>query len=268
MNWVYKHRFLILRRISQVGIVFLYLAANLWSWKILEGNLGSSMLLRTVPLADPFAVAQMAAAGAIAGADVLIGAAIITVFYAVIGGRAFCSWVCPINMVTDAANALRRVLRINEVERKVVLSRGLRYWILGISLLLSCIFGVAAFEFISPIGMLNRGLIFGIGFGGAVVLGVFLFDLFGVKHGFCGHLCPLGGFYSLIGRFSLVRVKHNQEKCTLCMKCTQICPEKPVLHMIGKRSEFVAMGECTNCARCIEVCGDNALGFDIRYLSK
>ncbi|MGZ5208540.1 MAG: quinol dehydrogenase ferredoxin subunit NapH [Sulfuricurvum sp.] len=265
MTWLFKHRFLILRRLTQTLMIALYFGAHAWGWKMLEGNLSSSLVFGVVPLADPFAVLQMSAAGALLGLDVLIGAAIIAIFYASLGGRAFCSWVCPINMVTDAASGLRRVLRINEVERRVALSRNLRYWILGLSLALSAVFGVAAFEFISPIGMLNRGLIFGIGFGAIVVLGVFLFDLFGVKNGFCGHLCPLGGFYSLVGRFSIIRVKHNQEKCTLCMKCTEICPEKPVLHMIGKRSEFVAMGECTSCGRCVEVCDDDALNFDIRY---
>jgi len=268
MKWLLKHRFMILRRITQSMLIVLYFGANAWGWKILQGNLGSSLLFGTVPLADPFAVIQMSAAGALVGMDVLIGAAIITVFYAVIGGRAFCSWICPVNMVSDAANGLRRVLRINEVERRIIIDRHIRYWILALSIALSAMFGVAAFEFISPIGMLNRGLIFGIGFGGAVVAGVFLFDLFGIKNGFCGHLCPLGGWYSLIGHFSLIRVKHNQEKCTLCMKCTNICPEKPVLHMIGKRSGFVTMGECSNCARCIEVCDDDALNFDIRYIRK
>ncbi|ADR33355.1 periplasmic nitrate reductase subunit NapH [Sulfuricurvum kujiense DSM 16994] len=268
MTWLFKHRFLILRRLSQIGMIFLYFAANVWGWKILQGNLGSSLLFETLPLSDPFAVVQMSAAGALLGLDLLIGAGIITLFYALIGGRAFCSWVCPVNMITDAANGLRRLLRINEVEYRYVLSRHLRYWILALSIVLSAIFGVAAFEFVSPIGILNRGLIFGIGFGGAVIAGVFLFDLFGAKNGFCGHLCPLGGFYSLIGRFSLIRVKHNQEKCTVCMKCTEICPEKPVLHMIGKRSEFVTMGECSNCARCIEVCESDALHFDIRFLNQ
>jgi hypothetical protein len=35
----------------------------------------------------------------------------------------------------------------------------------------------------------------------AVLLAVFLFDLFVMRHGWCGHLCPVGAFYSLIGRF-------------------------------------------------------------------
>ena len=48
----------------------------------------------------------------------------------------------------------------------------------GLALLLSALTGVAAFEWISPISMLHRELIFGIGLGLTAVLGVFLFDLF------------------------------------------------------------------------------------------
>lgn len=268
MRWLFKHRFLILRRFVQLSMIALYGAANWWGLKVLEGNLGSSLILGTVPLSDPYAVLQMTAAGAILGVNALVGAAIITLFYAFIGGRAFCSYVCPVNMVTDGANWLRRTLRFDEAERKVWVSRNVRYWILGISLFISFALGVAAFELISPIGILNRGLIYGIGFGSTVIVGVFLFDLFALKNGFCGHICPLGGFWSLIGKFSLIRVKHDSQKCTLCMKCVNICPERQVLSMIGKKSAFVTGGECTNCARCIEVCDDDALKFDIRAFKK
>ena len=264
MERLYKHRFLFARRFTDLSMILLYGAANWWGLKVLQGNLASSSLFEKIPLSDPYAVIQMSAAGAILGVDALVGAAIIALFYAIIGGRAFCSYVCPINLVTDGANYLRRALRLDEAERKVWVSRNIRYWILALSILLSFALGAAAFEMISPIGVLNRGLIYGIGFGGAVIVGVFLFDLFALKNGFCGHICPLGAFYSLIGRFSLFRVRHDQQKCTLCMKCTTICPEKQVLSMIGKKSAFIDNTECTNCGRCVEVCDDDALGFGIR----
>lgn len=264
MGRLFKHRFLIARRFVQLSLIALYGAANWWGVKFLQGDLGSSLLFEKIPLSDPYAVIQMSAAGALLGVNALVGAAIISLFYAIFGGRAFCSWVCPVNIVTDSANFLRRALRLDEAERKVWVSRNVRYWILALSVLLSFAFGVAAFEMISPIGVLNRGLIYGFGFGAAVIVGVFLFDLFALKNGFCGHICPLGGFYSLIGRFSIFRVRHDRDKCTLCMKCVNICPEKQVLSMVGKKSEFVRSGECTNCGRCVEVCDDDALGFSFR----
>ena len=264
-----NYRYLILRRFVQIGILVLFFGANAWGWKILEGNLSTSKIFGIIPMSDPYAVLQMVIAGAVVATDLLIGVGVVTLFYFLIGGRAFCSWVCPINMVTDSANYLRRVFDIDRAQKtKQPITRNVRYWILGISLVVSAFMGIAAFEFISPISMLHRGIVFGMGFGWAAIAMIFLFDLFVLKNGWCGHVCPLGGFYSLLGKFSFIRVHHIEENCTLCMKCKVVCPEKQVLHMIGKESIPVLSGECTNCARCIEVCDDDALKFSIRDFSQ
>lgn len=259
-----KFRFMLMRRIVQISLLVLYFGANAYGWTLLQGNLSASLLLESIPLADPYAVLQMVFAGAVVGATVLNGAIIILLVYGVIGGRMFCSWVCPVNMVTDTANWLRRKLGISQVQKRVYMSRSLRFWVLGLSLALSALMGVAAFELISPISMLHRGAVFGMGLGVGAVIVIFMFDLFVHEHGWCGYICPLGGFYSLVGKFSLIRVKHDAEKCTACMKCKEVCPEKEVLHMVAKSSESVLMGACTNCGRCTEVCDDDALNFSIR----
>ena len=264
-----NYRYLILRRVTQIGLLVLYFGGNVWGWTILQGNLSSSRFLDFVPMSDPYATLQMLVAGAVLSVDLLIGVAVITMFYLLIGGRAFCSWVCPVNMITDAANFLRRTFEFDRVQgQKQPASRNIRYWILALSLVISFVMGITAFEFISPISMVHRGIIFGLGFGWAAMLIIFLFDLFVLKNGWCGHICPLGGFYSLLGKFSLIRVQHYEENCTLCMKCKTICPEPQVLHMIGKDTLPVLSGECVNCARCIEVCDDDALEFSIRNLAK
>ena len=268
-RWILKHRFLMARRFTQLGILALYIAANAYGFMALSGNLSSSLLMKNIPLSDPFALLQMFAAGALLGLNVIIGGLIVSLFYLIVGGRAFCSWVCPMNMVTDAANWTRRVFYLEKIERKVWLGRSVRYWVLGLSLILSFLTGIAAFEMVSPISILHRGIIFGMGMGFAAVLSIFLFDVFAVKNGWCGHICPLGGFYALLGRFSMIRVKHDQTKCTLCMQCKDICPEKQVLSIIGKESGMIVSGECTNCGRCVEVCDDDALSFGVRnYIKK
>ncbi len=259
-----NYKYLLLRRITQVSIMLLYVIANTYGINILMGNLSSSLILKTIPLSDPYAVLQMFFAGAVISFDVLLGAFIILIFYGVVGGRAFCSWVCPVNIITDAANYLRRKLKLNQIEKKQPASRNLRYYIIVISFFLSFFLGVAAFEFISPISMVHRGIIFGLGFGWAAMMAIFLFDLFVLKNGWCGHLCPLGGFYSIVGKFSLIRVHHNHKNCTACMKCKTVCPESQVLKMVTKESKPVISGECTNCGRCVDVCDDDALIFSIR----
>jgi ferredoxin-type protein NapH len=185
--------------------------------------------------------------------NLVIGSLIITVIYMILGGRTFCSWVCPVNIITDVANYLRRKLGFNQIQKRQPASRNIRYWLIGLSLVLSYILGVTAFEFISPISITHRAIIFGLGLGWAAMVVIFLFDLFILKNGWCGHICPLGGFYGTIGKVGLIRVDHSKENCTNCMKCKEVCPESQVLFMVHKQSLQVLDGACTNSVRCVEV---------------
>ncbi|MEK6743179.1 MAG: quinol dehydrogenase ferredoxin subunit NapH [Nitrospirota bacterium] len=257
-----ENRYRILRRLVQAGALSLFFAGNAWGWKVLQGSLSSSLLFGIVPLADPFALLQVFATGTMVAAKALLGGGIVLLFFAAIAGRAFCGWICPVNIVTDLADTVSTA--VGEGNRSLRLSRNARYWVLGLSLVLSAWLGIAAFEWISPIGALHRGVVFGMGMGWTSVAAVFLFDVFVVRNGFCGHLCPLGAFYSLAGGWSWMRVVHSKEQCTSCMRCIESCPEPQVLPMVGKRDGPVTSGECTNCGRCIEVCPDDAMRFGLR----
>jgi len=270
MGSIIKNKYLILRRITQFTILFLYFAAHYWGWKILVGNLSFSKLFDTVPLADPYAVLQMAFAGALVSIDLIIGILIVLIIYGIIGGRAYCSWVCPVNLITDLAAWIRRKTH-HEKDNLISTQRikKFRYAFMIVLLIISALIGAAAFEFISPIGIFTRGVAFGLGFGWVWLLIIFLFDAFVLKNGWCGHICPLGATYSLIGSKSIIRVYHNKDNCTNCGNCLEICPENQVLApVINKKSDFISGIECTNCGRCIEVCNDNALNFSLRYIIK
>ncbi len=257
-----RNRYLILRRTIQTGLLILFGGANWWGWKLLQGNYSSAYVLESFYLTDPHAVLQTFATGFIMSSDAIIGGIIVLIFYALIAGRSFCSWVCPVNMVTDLSTWMRKKWKITQKEYFISLNRKTRYWVLGLGILLSPIVGIAAFEVINPITMLHRGIIFGFGAGWAIIIALFLFDLLVVEYGWCGHLCPLGAFYSVTSRFSLIKVKHDVEKCTMCMKCFDVCHEKQVLNLIGEKSGYI-VGECSNCGRCIEVCNDSALKYAI-----
>ncbi len=101
LGWWRSHRFLILRRLCQLSIVGLFMMGP--TWGILQGNLSSSMLLGTVPLSDPLLVLQTLATGHWPEVNALIGVTIVVIFYALLAPRAFCAWVCPLNIVTDMA---------------------------------------------------------------------------------------------------------------------------------------------------------------------
>jgi len=300
-----KNKYLLLRRITQLGLIMLFIAGNcsLATFKnvqnmssvyifggdisdfvgdsqsilaknpnptisIVQGNLSYAKWFDgAFSLSDPLSVAQIALAGGGLSLDMLLGAFIVLVIYGVFFGRAYCAYICPINPITDAANYLRDKIGLNKTSQ-FRFSRNTRFVVLILALVLSVIFGVGAFEMISPISMLHRGLVFGMGFGILAVFAVFLFDLFVLKHGFCGHICPLGATYSLIGKFALLRIVHKVENCTHCMQCVRICPEPDVLKPVGKQSGALKAMACMRCGRCVEVCDDNALKFGILNFSQ
>ena len=270
-GWLGAHKWLLLRRVSQLGILALFLMGPLAGIWIVKGNLTYSLTLDTLPLADPFVLLQSLLAGHVAEKLGLIGVAIVIVFYAVAGGRAYCSWVCPVNMVTDFAAWLRHRFGIKSGAR---FSRNTRYWILAMTLVLAAATGTVAWEMLNPVSMLHRGLIFGLGTAWAIVLAVFLFDLFVSPDGWCGHLCPVGAFYSLIGKTSLVRVNAAQRTaCNDCMDCFVVCPEpqviKPALKGAAKGiGPVITSANCTNCGRCIDVCSKEVFGFGLRFINK
>jgi ferredoxin-type protein NapH len=267
---VWSWRYLFLRRCTQLGILLLFFGTAHWAWELpkktplLTGNLSASKLFGVVPMADPFAALQIFLTGHVLQQETLIGVAVVFVFYLLLGGRVFCAWVCPVNMVTDLAAWLRNKWDIKAITH---FPRTVRYFVLAAALILSVITGVAAFEWVSPVGMMHREIIFGVGFGFLALGSIFLFDLLILRHGWCGHLCPLGAFWSVVGRAGQVKVRFDKNTCTHCGECARVCPEPQVLNL--KRLEqrgLVYSGECSNCGRCTALCPEGSLAFDFRAL--
>ena len=267
-GWLAAHRYLILRRISQLGILGLFLLGPLAGIWIVKGNLASSLTLDVLPLTDPLVLLQVFVSGHLPESAAIIGASIVLVFYLLVGGRVYCSWVCPINIVTDLAEWLRRRLKI---KNSANFSSRTRYWLLGGILLVAAISGSVAWELVNPVSMVYRGLVFGMGLAWGVVAAVFLLDLFVGRRAWCGRLCPVGAFYGLLGEGALLRVSAaRREQCDDCMDCFAICPEHQVIRPALKGADkgvgpLIMSGNCTNCGRCIDVCARDVFEFTTRF---
>ena len=212
------------------------------------GSLSSSSVAG-VPLFDPLgAVEAMAASRGLLAASALTGALLIVVVYGLVRGRAFCGWVCPVNLVGEGVDAARRRLGI-EVPEAVVL--------------LSALVGFPIFELISPIGAVNKGLVFG-GFAGAgTLLAIIIAELLVSRRLWCRALCPLGGTFQVLGRAGQVNVAIDHDACIHCDKCTHVCladPEILAPALVGEDT-IVRAGDCMACGACVDVCPTSALRF-------
>lgn len=266
-GWFAAHRWLLLRRFSQLAVLALFLSGPWFGLWIAKGSLASSLTLGVLPLTDPYLFMQSLAAGFMPGATALIGAAIVVAFYALFGGRLYCAWVCPINVLTDAAAWLRRHLGLKSGR---VPDANTRYWVLAGSLLAAAATSSLVWEWVNPVTIVQRSLIFGLGGSLAVVIAIFAYDLLVASRGWCGHLCPMGAFYGLLGQKSLLRITADRRgACDDCMDCFTVCPEpqviRPALKKAGQDSPLILDRDCTHCGRCIDVCGRNVFHFTHRF---
>ena len=266
---LYRLRYTLARRIVQFGLLFLFIGTARCGWTlfgkpILNGDLSTSRILDTIPLSDPFATLQRLCAQWWLSSETLIGAFFVLLIYIFVSGRSFCSWVCPMNFVTDASAWCREKLGLKTEFFHI--PNWARYIVMVLSLLVSLVSGVAAFEAVSPQAMIWREIVYGIGLGFiSTVFGVFAFDLAVAKRGWCGHVCPLGAFWATVGSIGQIKVQYDASTCSRCGDCLKVCPEPQVLNF-NRASErgMVASGECTNCGKCIAICPENSLKFGLR----
>ena len=269
-RWLDRQRWLFLRRISQLAIVALFLSGPWFDVWLIKGSLSASLLLDRVPLADPLLVVQTMLAGHWPYVTALIGALLVVLFYLLVGGRVFCSWVCPVNLVTDAAAWLRRRLGIKTGR---VPDANTRYWLLAGILLATAASGTLVWEWVNPVSLTQRALVFGLGGSLWAAAGIFVYDLFVAQRGWCGHLCPVGAFYGVLGRTALLRVSAaRRSACDDCLDCFVVCPEpqviRPALKQDGQTHPLILSGSCTNCGRCIDVCDRQVFKMTHRFDSR
>jgi len=252
----------IARRGVQLMVIAL-IGSPLTGLSFFQGNLSAASMF-SIGLADPLAFLQASLAGRVFVASFLGSALLVTGGYFLLGGRTFCGWICPVYLLTEYADKIR--LRLGAGERTMPLS-GTR-WSFAVVLFISLVAGIPLFEVVSPIGIATRAVMFGAWLPLLMIGAILAVEVVSARRLWCRSLCPVGGFYSLLGRFSPVRVGFITSKCTNCGECTRVCPVEEVLvpaleHNAGQ----IASGDCTRCGACIDVCAPGALRAAIGYKS-
>lgn len=229
---------------------------------LLFGSLSSSSLFG-VTLADPFAALEVLAAAKSFSLDLLAGVLPVLVVYGLVRGRAFCGWVCPVNTVLEFVDWLRRKLQL-DVEERVVPRHAKVYVALGV-LVLSAVLGYPLFESLSPVGFIPKSIAFGATAGGVTLVAIVLAELFWGHRVWCRALCPLGGFYEVVGKVGLVNVAIEHDRCVGCDACKRACLCDPEIldGVIGGTENRVSAGDCMACGRCVEACPTEALAMRV-----
>ena len=72
---------------------------------------------------------------------------------------------------------------------------------------------------------------------------------------FCKWICPLGAFYALMNRVSLLGIQVDACKCVSCGKCSRVC------QMDVDVTRAPNHAECIRCGKCIGACPVDAISY-------
>ncbi len=124
--------------------------------------------------------------------NLVIGTATVFVLWLLLGGRTFCSWVCPYHLIAEWAEELHLFLVRKKLVADQNINRTLRtvFWLLFA--VLAAASGYTVFEAISPTGILSRALIYGPGLALLWVFALLVFEVFISRRAWCRYACPIG----------------------------------------------------------------------------
>ena len=197
-------------------------------------------------------------------------------------GRAFCAWFCPLGLVGEWLHRLRNRLLPGEwtpprwldwlLRAQKFLVLGFLLFIILLAVPAAALPGYLASPYHQAADMKMGAFFFNLSLVSGLCLGWVLLLTATFRQGFCRYLCPYGAWLALLGLLTPLRIRRDPVRCLRssghdCDKCSRACPSRIQVHqLITVRSL-----ECTSCLSCVAACPRRAdalhLGTPHRRLS-
>jgi ferredoxin-type protein NapH len=254
-----------------LGINLLFTFSFWFDIQILEGSLTASRLVG-FHLADVYSSFLVMLAQRHVAVNLVIGATTVALFWGVVGGRSFCSWVCPYHLVAEWAEMLHVRLAARGIVRDHLLHRGVRvvFWVTFA--LLAFATGRTLFLALNPIGVLSRALVYGASLALLWVLALLAFEVVYARRAWCRYVCPIGLTYGILGAKAPIKVTYDLESCAHEGECRKVCEVPHVLDLTIKgRAEEPKLDvgpDCTRCGLCVDVCPTGALRYELKGVKR
>ena len=211
-------------------------------------------------------------------------------------GRIYCSVICPLGVFQDVLARFRRKKNKYSYSKEV---RWLRYPVLvlfiialvaGVGIIFQLLapyssYGRIATMIFQPIWMLGNNVLGTIAERAdsyafytvdvwmkslpvlilAVVTLVILFVLaWRGGRTYCNTICPVGTILSFLARFSILKIRFDEDKCKNCSMCSKNCKAA----CIDYKTHTVDYSRCVVCGNCIDKCKFGALSYSFSPTAK
>lgn len=209
-------------------------------------------------------------------------------------GRVYCSIICPLGVMQDIISFFavkRNKNRYTYSPAKNYLRYGVLVifvvmFILGISSFVALLapyssFGRIISSIFAPIYKLaNNGLAYlaerfdsylfysvdiWVKSIGTLIISIFTISIIGYlawKHGrtYCNTICPVGTILGFISKFSILKVRFDENKCVNCGLCAKNCKSA----CIDIKHHVIDYSRCVSCMNCLEKCNKNTLSYSFK----
>ncbi|WP_198153329.1 4Fe-4S binding protein [Thermotalea metallivorans] len=166
---------------------------------------------------------------------------------AIVFGRFYCGWLCPINTLTEGIDNLygRFNMKRKEVP-KWMKNPIFRYAVLMMFIGIM-IFSIKSGKRLPVLPVLT-------------ILGAGL-TLFFVPALWHRYLCPFGTILSFTGSFARRSLHIDEGSCVRCGICKKVCPDEAVQMNGPKVIPHIDKKMCLQCNQCVDACPKGSIGY-------
>lgn len=179
---------------------------------------------------------------------------------AVLFGRFFCGWICPVGTLLDLGTFIKKMIHRPDLklkEKTIWILEFCRWVVFGCVIGLICA-GFQSILLFNPLIILPRDIYrslnvlipWSIGF--VFIIGLLIFPRF-----WCRFVCPTGSLFNLLSRFK-GKKRGITEECKLCSACIRRCSIQNISILSDKAKEVTRKAsfgyDCLNCGECKRTC--------------
>ncbi|MFH1120342.1 MAG: 4Fe-4S binding protein [Bacteroidota bacterium] len=210
----------------------------------------------------------------------------------IVFGRVYCSGICPLGTIQDIIFRFRsgffgqkplRYEKARNIFRFSILTLVIVSFLSGTAILLNMLdpysnFGRMMSNIFRPVFLFSGNELAGIledqniywlsktefkGFQAASIAFssgfLLLVGWLSVFHGrlYCNTLCPVGALLGLTSKFSLFKLRLNQQDCNSCGQCSKVCKAQ----CIDIKTKTIDFSRCVSCYNCLSACPSDGVLF-------
>ncbi len=177
-----------------------------------------------------------------------------------LANKAICAWGCQFGVLQDLIHRLNRNRSdtagiFKQVKVPFVISNSVRVAFFFVFTAVALIAGLDLVEYVDPFKTFNPAHL---GIAGAIAVGILLVASLFIYRPWCHFFCPFGLVSWLLERFSLNKIRVDEQACTMCGSCERACPSDVMGAILHKKA---VIPDCFSCGTCTEVCPTKAISF-------